>query len=112
MFLANCPWVNRPASAKSTHYIKSFNLYKKYLKKNWDLMRNLLDSNMKINWVEKLVSDGITYTFHTDIVEKFNDFFTNIANNLDRKLAVSKTCPTSCTQFSSNFFRQTFRLIL
>ena len=47
-------------------------------------MRNLLGSKRKSNSVEELVSDGINYTSQTDIVEKCNDFFTNIANNLDR----------------------------
>ena len=42
-----------------------------------------------------MVSDGITFTSQTDIVEKFNDFFTSIANNLDRNLPVNETCPTS-----------------
>ena len=58
-------------------------------------MRNLLGSKRKSNSVEELVSDGITYTSQTDIVEKFNDFFTNITNNLDRNLPVNGRYPTS-----------------
>ena len=88
--------VNREVRhAKSTYYINRFNLYKHDLRKNWDLLRNLLGSKKKSNFVEELVSDGITFTSQTDIVEKFNDFFTSIANNLDRNLPVNGTSPTS-----------------
>jgi exonuclease III len=73
--------------AKNEYYKKYFDQYRDDGKKQWSMINQLLNRSTKKVKVNKLCdSNGDIVNNPTDIAEKFNEYFSNIASNLKKKI--------------------------
>ena len=72
--------------AKNNYYIQAFTKAQKDMKKSWNLIRNLLGSEIKKQDVKKLIVDGCEFTEAPDIANQFNNFFCSVAHDLESRL--------------------------
>ena len=74
-------------TAKSRYYKKYFLEYSDDSRKQWQLINSVLNRNRKKAGISKLVDqDGNVASNPTDIAEKFNEYFSNIASDLKSKI--------------------------
>ena len=77
---------NHVLKAKSKHTKKYFDDYKDNSKKQWEMINNLLGRKIYRNDCVRLKGDnGRIISKDTEVAEKFNDYFSNIASNLKAK---------------------------
>ena len=92
--------INREIKKSKKQYFKNyfqFNLNN--MKKTWDEIKNIINPNNKSNQkITELSYKGNKITDQKEIVETFNDFFTNIGPELD------KTIPTCLKPNSSSIY--------
>ena len=69
-------------------------MYRKDIKKSWQVMNKLLGRVKSNQDIREVVFDGNSCTDIGEIAENFNDFFVNIAENLDNNLPNSNVSPT------------------
>ena len=100
--------VNRMVKkAKDSYYLNAFNRMRGNARKIWELIHDLSDSKKNRQPVSKLTVENITYADQLDIANKFNEFFTNIATDLDSQLPqtnLSQTSTVNITSQNNSFF--------
>ena len=94
--------------SKKMHFKNKFELYKKDCRKTWNTINEVLKSKNKKHLVNDkfITSEGTSCTDQNEIVEQFNNYFTNIGSSLNSKLpktARGGPNPTHKTQFSKLF---------
>ena len=73
--------------AKNKYYKKYFDEHRDNSRKQWQMINSLLNRNKKKNEINKLVDkDGNVASSPTEISEKLNDYFSNIAHDLKSKI--------------------------
>ena len=77
--------------AKSRYYKKYFDEHSENSRKQWQMINNLLNRNKKSSGIDKLVDkDGSVASTPSEIGEKFNEYFSNIASNLKSKIEMQE----------------------
>ena len=79
--------------AKKDYFNNYFYRNRTNLKKTWDMLKNLTFNNKNRNSIKNIIKDGILLSTNLDIAEEFNEYFTNIASNLENSLPVSSVDP-------------------
>jgi len=73
--------------AKIKYYKKYFDEHRDNSRKQWQMINSLLNRSKRKNDINKLVDkDGNVASNPTDISEKFNEYFSNIAHELKSKI--------------------------
>ena len=92
--------------AKNIFYRNVFNRYNKDMRKTWELIRSLTGRSSNHEKIKSLIVNGENITDSECIAEKFNDFFTSIAVNLDSQLTYTEFSPYSYVRcnISNSFF--------
>ena len=79
--------------AKVTFYLNIFTNFKSNTRKIWNTINNLSKKNNKIFITDYISQNNTKLTNPTEITEAFNQFYINIAPNLDQTLPPSNTDP-------------------
>lgn len=92
--------------AKNMHYKKLFSDNRTDLKKTWQIIRRLIGQNTSRRSVKSIIVDGVGVTDEKLIADSFNNFFSNIAVNLDNNLPNSNLSPLDYVDHNttSSFF--------
>ena len=77
------------------------------MKKSWNTLHSLLGSKNNKKSTDKILGHVISDSDKNDIVNKFNDFFTSIGNNLAAQMPDSVTSPV----FPSDYMQHNFFLL-
>ena len=73
--------------AKSRYYKKYFDEHSDNSRKQWQMINSLLNRNIKKTGISKLVDkDGNVASNPSEISDKFNEYFSNIASDLKSKI--------------------------
>ena len=90
---------------KKLYYLNIFNDSKKNSKKSWKTLHSLLGTKNCKNHADKIFSGANSDSDRLNIVNKFNDFFSNIGNTLASQIPDSNNPPTFPTDYiHQNFF--------
>ena len=90
--------------AKDRYYSQKFNSTWHDKKGSWRVIKGLMGQTTRNPTVGELIVDGISYKNPLEISNKFNLFFSEIAQKLDRDIPVSTTDPLSfLPSIHSNF---------
>jgi len=81
--------------AKTRYYKNKFDSYTGDIKKTWDLANSLIKPKTRNATNIELDVDGCVISDQFDVAEKFNDYFSTVAVNLDQKIPNVGTCPLS-----------------
>jgi hypothetical protein len=75
------------------------------LRKTWDILREAIrKKNDKSSLINEIYSDGTFFSKSQDISNKFNEYFTSVANNITNNLNPSdRDCTYYLTESNSNF---------
>ena len=77
--------------AKNRYYTKYFDDHSENSRKQWQMINSLLNRKRKRSGVDKLVDkDGSVASTASEIGNKFNEYFTNIASNLKSKIELQE----------------------
>ena len=79
-------------SAKIQYYATQFVNHKKNPKQAWKTINDILGQNQKQNTVNKIKLPGKTVTSTKELVEVFNDHFTNIGPKLAETIEHDNSC--------------------
>ena len=92
-------------AAKKLYFKQSFEQNKNNLRKTWDILREAIrKKNDKTSLINEISSDGLMFSKSTDIANKFNEYFTNVAENITNNLNTSdRECTFYLTESNSNF---------
>ena len=78
---------------KIDYFKNSFNLAKSNMKKTWTLIKKLMECNAHGDALRSVVVDGIEYCDDLSIAEVFNNYFSNVAVDLEAELPISPLNP-------------------
>ena len=99
--------------AKTLYYKKLFNLNKCNTSNTWKVIKSLIasDSVGKLS-IKKIVYENITYLNTSDISELFNNYYVNIAKEIENNLPCTNIDPMSyiVSNYSSFFCGQSLYL--
>ena len=92
-------------AAKKLYFKHSFEQNKNNLRKTWDILRKAIrKKNDKTSLINEIYSDGLLFSNSKDISNKFNEYFTNVADNITNNLNSSdRDCSYYLTESNSNF---------
>lgn len=79
--------------AKREYFNNYFIRNKNNLKKTWDMLKNITSNHKSRNLVKNIIKNGILLSNDFDIAEAFNEYFTQIASNLESNLPLSPVDP-------------------
>ena len=86
--------INRKVKeARVNYYDRMFNAYMSDAKRYWKLVGEVLGSKRSKSEVNSLSVNGETFTEISDVSERFNEFFTQIAKDLDDQTPSSVRSP-------------------
>ena len=71
---------------KRKYFFNIFSNFKQSTKKQWQAINNLSKSNLKDSKLNNIVHNGKIQTDPKEIADTFNNFFADVALNLDNKL--------------------------
>ena len=78
-------------NSKKLYYSNKINSSFGDTKKTWDVIREITGKEKQTNQIPTIINDGCSnFTDKQKILEKFNDFFVNIGNELSSKIPLSK----------------------
>ena len=89
---------------KKLYYLNLFANSKNNMKKSWKELHSLLGTNNRENSVENIFNNANSDQEKLNIVNKFNDFFTNIGSTLASQMPVS----TNSAIFPTDYIHQNF----
>ena len=79
--------------AKTDYYKISFLKHKNNIKKTWKLIKSLISCGIKSANTKSLITNGIEYSGDSTLANMFNNFFSNIATQLDGNLPTNNIDP-------------------
>ena len=82
-------------AAKRKYYKFIFEKYKTNIRMTWKTIRNLINKSDCSKSIRRILVNNTEYTSDSDIVQIFNDYFSNIASNLDNDIPHSDIDPLS-----------------
>ena len=87
--------------SKKEYFNKSFKKFENDPRTTWKLLRNLISTQSKCS-IDHIMDGDVPITGSSNISNTFNNFFSNIASNLDRQIPSSIFSPQSFLPFSLN----------
>ena len=81
--------------AKQSYYLNIFSNFKNDTKKIWNTINQLTNKNRKTNDMNNIILKNKNLNNPLDIATAFNNFYTNIAPELDHSLPLTNTDPLS-----------------
>ena len=78
---------------KSNYYIRVFSDFRNNIKKTWDTLNKLMGKTHQKTKINNIIHENKILDKATDISETFNNFFSNVASNLESKLPPSTIDP-------------------
>ncbi len=92
-------------TGKKLYFQKSFEDNRNDLRKTWSILREAIRKhNDKSSVITEIFSDGVCYKEGKDISNKFNEFFTTIADDISTKINPSDRDCTYYTTASDSIF--------
>ena len=85
--------VNLLRTAKNHYYTKLFTSYRSNTKKMWHTINTLTKNNCNRPKINKIIINNNSITSPLEISESFNNFFVNVAPELERKLLTMNNDP-------------------
>ena len=85
--------LNKIKLAKRVYYKNKFESNNGNMKNTWSLIRELMLSNRKISSLDRVIYRNAEYTEQSDIARIFNDYFSNVAIELQSRLPPSQIDP-------------------
>ena len=74
-------------AAKKLYFKQSFEQNKNNLRKTWNILREAIrKKNDKTSLINEISSDGLMISNSKDMSNKFNEYFTNVADNITNNL--------------------------
>ena len=86
---------NTIKQAKKIYYITQFTNFKNDTRNIWKIINKLKNNNHKNNDMHHIFYNGNKFTEPSDIAKSFNEYYINIAPNLDENLPPSNINPLS-----------------
>ena len=80
---------------KKSYYLEKFTNFKNNTRKIWDTVNQLTGSKHKKDNINCINYNHVKYTKDSDIARIFNEFYTNVATNLDNDLPPATIDPLS-----------------
>ena len=92
-------------AAKKLYFKQSLEQNKNNLRKTWNILREAIrKKNDKTSLINEISSDGLLISNSKDMSNKFNEYFTNVADNITNNLNPSdRDCSYYLTESNSNF---------
>lgn len=69
------------SNCRDNYYQNKFSECEGNLKKEWNLINNIVNNSPRLDIKTSFLSDSSTITDSTEIANKFNDYFTSVAEN-------------------------------
>ena len=79
--------------SKRNYYHALFDLRKNYIKKTWNTIRDLLSQNSTRKNIRSILINNVEVTDPEELANKFNDYFSTIAIELDSQIPPSNNSP-------------------
>ena len=86
--------------SKKLYYQKLFIQNRTNIKNTWKLINDLISNGVDRGKVNRIIWNGTEYNNSTDIASIFNNYFNNIAQNLDDQLPFNNIDPLSFVQIN------------
>jgi hypothetical protein len=80
-------------AAKSQYYKNAFKNCNDNIKNTWKLISNIIGKNIHSKKIKSLIIGDMEVVEEREISEQFNEYFANIAKELDNKIPPSEQCP-------------------
>ena len=92
-------------AAKKVYYKNTFDQHKNNLRKTWEVLKNAIrKQNDKSSIIEEIKSNNLFFRNDNDMANKFNEYFTTIADNITDNLNTSdRDCSFYTRESNLNF---------
>ena len=92
-------------NSKKLYYEKALKESKNNLRKTWEILREAMKKNRdKSSCIDEIKVNDVSYNTKNDISNKFNEYFTSIANHISSNINESPIDPTSWVPNSNTTF--------
>jgi hypothetical protein len=92
-------------TAKKLYFQRSFEEHKSDLRKTWEVLREAIrKTNDKSNIINEIFVNGTSYSGGQDISNKFNEYFTSVADNITNNINPSNRDCTYYLRESNSIF--------
>ena len=86
--------VNELRTSKVDHYKKYFTECRDNIKMLWNGIRSIINvQNSKFNNISQIIQNGQIIKSPKDIAESLNQYFVNVAENIDKEIPRTRKCP-------------------
>ena len=86
--------VNELRASRISYYNKYFTEHKNNMKMLWSGIRSIINvKNARLNNILQIVQDGKIISNLKEIAQSFNQYFVNVASNIDKDIPRTKKCP-------------------
>ena len=86
--------VNELRTSKIDYYEKYFTEHKDNIKMLWNGIRSIINvQNSKFNNISQIIQNGQIIKNPKDITESLNQYFVNVADNIDKEIHGTRKCP-------------------
>ena len=86
--------VNELRTSKVDYYKKYFTEHKDNIKMLWNDIRSIINvQNFKFNNISQIIQNGQIIKNPKDIVESLNQYFVNVAENIDKEIPRTRKFP-------------------
>ena len=91
--------------AKNSYKLRKFESCWGKPKESWEIVKELMGQNSKNCRIEEIIVDGISYKSDVEIANKFVEFFSDVAVDLNENLPPPTTSPSSYLPNVTSFFK-------
>ena len=86
--------VNELRTSKIDYYKKYFTEHRDNIKILWNGIRSIINvQNSKFNNISQIIQNGQIIKNPKDIAESLNQYFVNVAENIDKEIPRTRKCP-------------------
>ena len=86
--------VNELRTSKIDYYKKYFTEHRDNIKMLWNGIRSIINvQNSKFNNISQIIQNGQIIKNPKDIAESLNQYFVNVADNIDKEIPRTRKCP-------------------
>lgn len=78
---------------KRKHFSNEFKKAQGNVKKSWKLIKSIINKNLSNKTIKSICVDGSVVSEEDEIAESFNNYFSNVASNLDSTIPKSDISP-------------------
>ena len=86
--------MNELKTSRISYYIQYFTEHKNNMKMLWSGIKSIINvKNNRLNNISQIVQNGKVIKNPQDIAQAFNQYFVNIAQNIDKEIPRTRKCP-------------------